>query len=148
MQHFDASCPDATPSATLYNQVTRLGGAQLQAYLSCGMGTGQTGLKIYCVHAPAKFLTSLDSALMNWENLSFAFLGDLIQGHTTNVLFPNNAFNETNVQVYTLDYILTHLEELNANTLLFPQCFLMKITLKLYVHASSFICHRLMCPCF
>jgi len=113
MARFDASLPEAVPDETLFNNVVQAGSSQLHAYLCCGTGVGQAGPKIYCVHSPSRFSASLDGRVTAWHNLSFAFLGELVHKQATNVLFHENAFETIEVQAYTVEHILNHLEDLN-----------------------------------
>jgi len=119
MQRFDASALNAVTGPTLFNQVTRVGASQLQAYLCCGSGVGNNQARIYCVHAPAKFITALDSSTTTWDDWCFAFLGKLVQGQVTNVLLPNSIFEPT--LVWTLpQHMLAHLEDLSEAEPFFP----------------------------
>jgi hypothetical protein len=106
MARFDASLPNALAGGTLFNQIVSIGSAQLQAYLCCGTGLGTNGSRVYCVHSPSKFISSLDGTPSTWDSLSFAFLGELVQGTITNVLLHDTAFEEVNVDAYTVPYIL------------------------------------------
>jgi hypothetical protein len=120
MARFDAEPPNALAGGTLFDQVVSVGGAQLQAYLCCGTGVGANGPRVYCVHSPSKFISSLDGTPSAWDSLSFAFLGELVQGAITNVLFHDTAFEEINVNAYTVPYMLEHLGELTQDSPLFP----------------------------
>lgn len=120
MARFDSSLPDAVPDETLYANVVQAGSVPLHAYLCCGTGVGQAGPKIYCVHSPSRFPASLDGRITTWDNLSFAFLGELVHKQVTNVLFHENSFETIEVQAYTVEHILAHLEELNHITPIYP----------------------------
>jgi hypothetical protein len=111
MRRFDADRPDAPDSATLYQQVVNLGGSTPQAYLLCAE-TSQ-GPRIFCVHFPCKYVGALDGEATRWDDKSFAFLGDLVQGMASIVGFPENAFDIVTLRARTEDFILQHLEELN-----------------------------------
>jgi hypothetical protein len=69
-------------------------------------GVGYKRITVYCVHSPSKFISSLDGTPSTWDSLSFAFLGELVQGTITNVLLHDTAFEEVNVDAYTVPYIL------------------------------------------
>jgi hypothetical protein len=120
MARFDASAPNALAGDALFNQVVSVGSTQLQAYLCCGTGVGTSGPRIYCVHSPSQFISSLDGTASTWDSLSFAFLGELVQGTITNILFHATAFEEVNVNAYTVPYMLEHLGELTQDSPLFP----------------------------
>jgi hypothetical protein len=56
---------------------------------------------------PSRFIGSLDGRVTPWDGMSFAFLGDVVHGLTTTVMFPQNAFNVTgSVRVLPLERIL------------------------------------------
>jgi hypothetical protein len=102
MTRFDADSPTPTDSNTLWNQVIGVGGSQLQAYLCCRTGIGGRGPRIYCLHLPTKFIPALDGQESPWDNLTFAFLGEVMQGHVTNVVVPQEAFDK--VEVWAHNY--------------------------------------------
>jgi hypothetical protein len=56
---------------------------------------------------------------MPLDDLSFAFLGEVVQCLVSIVSFPEEAFNIVQVRVWTIKYILTHQDELN-NLPIFP----------------------------
>jgi len=120
MSRFSADIPNAVTANALFNQVINLGSAQLQAYLCCSEGIGGRGPRIYCVHTPTRYVASLDGTSSAWDDLCFAFLGDLVQGQITNVLFHENAFEAISAPAYTQEYILAHLEEFTNETPLLP----------------------------
>jgi hypothetical protein len=78
MHRIDPNRNDAIASEVLFQQAVGLGGSAPQAYLCCG--TTNNGPKIYCSHLPSKFLGALDGTPTLWDNLSFAFLGEVVQG--------------------------------------------------------------------
>jgi hypothetical protein len=53
------------------------------------------------------------------DDLSFTFLGEVVQGHVTMVVMPNNAFDVATTWVHSLDYIMNNLGELSVNIPLF-----------------------------
>jgi hypothetical protein len=111
MQRFDANWQGAILSVTLYQQVVNSGGSVLQAYLCCSrVGTGT---RIFCLHLPTQFIRSLDGAPTPWDNKSFAFKGEAIQGLISVVQFPTNAFDEVEAYVRPLAYMLEHQDELD-----------------------------------
>jgi len=86
-------------------------GAVPQAYLCCALRQNQT--RIYCVHLPSKYTSALDGTVSPWDGLTFAFLGDLIQGVATTVQLPTTMFRFLpNTRAKTVEYIITHLDEL------------------------------------
>jgi PAS domain-containing protein len=119
MTRFDANRPDAINSVDLFAQVIGLGDNQLQAYLICGISVG-LGPRIYCLHLPTKFLPALDGRSSPWDNLSFAFLGEVVQGQATNVVFPREAFDAVTTWVPALEYMEGHLATLTPDSPLFP----------------------------
>ena len=106
MAHFDAMHVNVGPSNTLCQQAVSCGGSILQAYL-CGSHT-VNGPRIYCDHIPSHFIGALDGSPMLWDDLSFAFLGEVVKGLISIVSFPKEAFNIVQTQVHTTNYILTH----------------------------------------
>jgi hypothetical protein len=121
MNRFAANPQDAVASATLFNQVTGVGSRQLNAYLCCGTGKGgPLGPRIYCVLFPSKYAASINGDPTFWDNLTFAFLGDVIQGQATTVIFPNDAFDTVTTRTRTSAYMLQHLNDLTTAMPLFP----------------------------
>jgi len=110
MTRFDAAREGAASSVSLYSQVVATGYRVPQAFLVCG-GTAQ-GPRIYCLHHPAKFISSIDGSLSPWDDLSFAFLGEVTHGLISTVSFPTAAFDVVNLRVKKLNYILQHLDDL------------------------------------
>jgi len=60
MSHFDASLPDAFPSARLFQQVVGLGSRVPQAYVFCA-ATLNGFPRVYGTHAPSQYIGALDS---------------------------------------------------------------------------------------
>jgi len=86
-------------------------GAVPQAYLCCVMSQGQ--IKIYCLHMPSRFTSSLDGRKTLWDGKVFAFLRELTQGIATTVELPDNAFRlVVNTRTQTYEYIRDHPDEL------------------------------------
>jgi len=110
MARFNAEAPGAQPPASLFQQVVSLGGNVPQAYLCCA-NTAQ-GPKIYCSHMPCKYVTALDGTPTLWDEQSFAFLGDVVRGLISIVMFENNAFEPVQAWAKRSNYILQHLPEL------------------------------------
>jgi hypothetical protein len=118
MTRFDVATPNAAHADELLRQVVDLGGHQLQAYLCCGNTNGFNGPRIYCLHFPIRFMSSLDGQRSMWDDTHFASLGEVLGGQNTTVAFPANAFEPVNTRVRTQDYMLQHLEDLtDANPL-------------------------------
>jgi hypothetical protein len=120
MARFSANRPDALAANELLSQVVSLGGNQLHAYLLCGISNGAHGPRIYCVHFPTSFISSLEGQSSLWDHINFAFLGDVMSGQVTTVVFPNSAFDVFTARVRTPDYMSQHLDELTAESPLFP----------------------------
>jgi hypothetical protein len=108
MNRFDASRVNAVPERTQLDQAIGLSAQTAHAYLCCGLAPG--GLKIYCVHCPTRYAASLEGDVTGWGNLCFAFLGELVQGAITNVLFPEDTFSSATLNVPTIAYIQQHLD--------------------------------------
>jgi len=111
MIRFDASRDGAIAGDLLFQQVVLSGGNIPQAYQCCGNTT--TGPRIFCLHCSAKFIGAFDGTVSPWNDLSFAFIGEVVQKMATSVFFLNEAFNANTLLVKTMDYILQHLDELN-----------------------------------
>jgi hypothetical protein len=102
----------------LFQQVVSIGESSPQAYLFCANTAAEP--RIYCTHAPCRYISSLDGTPTPWDNKSFAFLGDLVQNLISTIQFPDNAFEEIQVQVQTADYMLHHLDDLNISPVFIP----------------------------
>jgi hypothetical protein len=111
MARFNAEAPGAQPPDTLLQQVVSLGGNVPQAYLCCA--NTANGPKIYCSHLPCKYVTALDGKPTLWDEQSFAFLGDVVRGLISIVMFENNAFEPVQAWVKRPNYILQHLPDLD-----------------------------------
>jgi hypothetical protein len=110
MNRFDANRDNALQGNVLYSQVVSVGGEVPQAYSCCGVTNNVP--KIYCLHMPARFVAALDGMTTEWDDLSFAFLGDIVQGLVSIVQFPDDAFNSLAIPVKTVDCMLQHQDEL------------------------------------
>jgi hypothetical protein len=110
MQRFDANQPGAPASDVLYEQVVTTGGDVPQAYLFCAETV--QGPLILCAHFPCKYKSALDGSLSRWDDLSFAFVGELVQGMVTTMIFPRDAFDIVTVHTRTTEYFLQHLDDL------------------------------------
>jgi len=120
MARFEASVPAAVASDMLFQQVTGIGAGQLQAYLRCSSGVGQAGPRIHCVHLPTKFHASLEGEPSAWDDRCFAFLGEVVQGHVTNVLFEETSFDIVTTYTRSQEYMSQNLEALTSQSPLFP----------------------------
>jgi len=109
MARFDATRQDAPAGAALFKKVVGFG-AMPQAYLFCADAI--QGPRIFCAHSPSKFRHALDGSVTAWDDTSFAFLGEVVQGMVSMVHFPN-AFDVIQVWAKSKDYILQHLQEFN-----------------------------------
>jgi hypothetical protein len=118
MNRYDASQANVIAGVTLYQQVTSLGSSVPQAYLCCS--NTLTGSRIYCLHSPNKFAGNLDGTPTPWDNLSFAFLGEITQGLVSMVLFPDDVFDPLPIRTRTLEHILQHQDDLRDLPLLPP----------------------------
>jgi len=114
MRRFSANPQDAVTSVTLFNRVVGQGSR-------CGTGRGGLqGPHIYCIHFPTKFVASLNGNPTFWDNSSFAFLGDMVQGQVMTVIFPSDTFDTITTGTKTSLYMLQHLDALIPATPLFP----------------------------
>jgi len=118
MTRFDAMQPNAPTSPNLFQQVVSIGESAPQAYLFCANTAAEP--RIYCAHAPCRYLSSLDGTPTPWDTQSFAFIGDLVQNLISTIQFPDNAFEVIQVRVRTADYMLQHLDELNLHPVFVP----------------------------
>jgi hypothetical protein len=110
MQRFDASHPNAPASDALYTQVVTLGENIPQAYLFCA--ETDEGPLVLCAHSPCQYKGELDGTPSRWDNQSFAFVGDLVQGLVTTMHFPPDAFEERTALTRTTDFFLQNLDAL------------------------------------
>jgi hypothetical protein len=93
LNRFNPESAHAVAANVLLEQVVSTPAHVPQAYLCCALS--RQGLRVYCMHMPSKFAAALDGSTTPWDNLVFAFLGDVVQGMTTTVTFPSNAFQAT-----------------------------------------------------
>jgi len=107
MSHFDASLPDAFPSARLFQQVVGLGSRVPQAYVFCA-ATLNGFPQMYCTHAPSNTLAPWTP----WDNQSFGLLGEIVHGMVSTISFPENAFEVVMAWVKNLDYMIQNLQEI------------------------------------
>jgi hypothetical protein len=114
MERFDPEVNPGISHIFLLDQAVGSGPIP-QAYLCCAQRQAQT--KIYCVHLPSRYTGSLDGRVTPWDSTSFAFLGEVVQGQITTVVLPDLAFRTFNVRAKSVDYIVTHLNELGAHGL-------------------------------
>jgi hypothetical protein len=78
MDRFDAAQANAPNSDSLFRQVVTQVDTTAQAYLLSSY-TSQ-GPRIFCVHLPSMFCSSMDGTPTRWDDKSFAFLGEVLQG--------------------------------------------------------------------
>jgi hypothetical protein len=105
MARFNPAVPGPVNANTLFEQAIGTPAHVPQAYLCCVLT--RRGVRIHCLHMPSRFVGSLDGKVTPWDGMSFAFLGDVVHGLATTVIFPQNAFNVTgNVRVLPLERIL------------------------------------------
>jgi hypothetical protein len=111
MSRFDASLPDALPSARLFQQVVGLGSRVPQADSFCAV-TPNGFPRVYCTHAPSQYIDALDGKITPWDNQSFGFLGEIVHGMVSTISFPDNAFEVVTAWVKNLDYMIQNLQEI------------------------------------
>jgi len=114
MQRFAAVARGGEPivdATVLYHQVTTALQNTLQAYLLCAVT--QRGPRIYCIHSPTVYQPAFDETITLWDDQVFAFLGEPIQGISTLLQFPPNAFNVVNPWTKTAPEFMAYQEEFN-----------------------------------
>ncbi len=115
MDRFDPEVNPALSHIMLYEQAVGSGPIP-QAYLCCAHRQNQT--KIFCLHLPSRYTGALDGHATPWDSLGFACLGEVTAGQVTTVMLPDNCFRAAPIlRAKTADYIVTHLEELEAHGL-------------------------------
>jgi hypothetical protein len=118
MSRFNLEVNPVISHATLLEQAVGLGPVP-QAYLCCVQRQHQT--RVFCLHLPTKYTSSLDGRMTPWDGVTFAYLGEAIQGQVTTVILPEQAFRPIyNVRARTTDYIINHLNDLGAYGLPYP----------------------------
>jgi hypothetical protein len=66
-------------------------------------------------------LPALDGCITPWDNLSYDFLGKVVQGQSTNIVMPHEAFNMITTWGHMQEYMADHLADLiTAVSPLFP----------------------------
>jgi hypothetical protein len=91
MRRFDTNVDEPLDGRDLSEKVVRLRPDYPQSYLMCFHTAN--GTRIFCVHTPSQYQEELDGTNTPWDQLGFAFLGDVFQGSITTVYFPNRAFD-------------------------------------------------------
>jgi len=110
MNRFDPEVNSTISHIILMEQAVG-NGASLQASLCCAQRQQQ--IVIYCLHLPSKYIAALDGSTTPWDGNKFMSLGEVHHNITTTVQIPDKAFRAiTNVRVKTVEYILTHLDEI------------------------------------
>ena len=105
MARFNPEVQEPVATNTLWEQALGTPPHVPQAYLCCALS--RRGVRIHCLHMPSRFVGALDGRVTPWDGNAFAFLGDVVQGLATTVIFPPNAFNVTgNVRVLSQEVIL------------------------------------------
>jgi len=118
MHRFDPEINNTISHIILLEQAVG-GGPVPQAYLCCVQRQQQT--RIYCLHLPSKYIGALDGKQTPWDSRVFMFLGEVTQNTATSVQLADTAFQAVmNTRVKSLDYMVTHLDELQD--LGFPKC--------------------------
>ena len=90
MARFNPEVQDPVAANTLWDQALGTPPHIPQAYCCCGLS--RRGIRIHCLHMPSRFVGALDGRVTPWDGTAFAFLGDVICGLATTVIFPPNAF--------------------------------------------------------
>jgi hypothetical protein len=113
MQRFDPAAAVPVPPEVLFEQAVGSPPSCHQAYLCCA--PMRRSPRIFCLHAPSRFVGALDGIITPWDNTSYAFLGDETQGIATSIIFPTNIFNVSPaINVYTTKHLMAHLPALNG----------------------------------
>jgi len=104
MDWLDPETNQAVTPLILLEQAVRAGPVP-QAYLCCALQQQQ--VRVYCVHLPSKYISTIDGQVTPWDGNSYAALGEITQGVVTTVTLPNTCFATVlNVRAKTTDYIL------------------------------------------
>ncbi len=115
MERFDPDVNNVVTPLLLQEQAVG-SGAVPQAYFCCTQRQDQ--VRIYCVHLPSKFTSALDGTDTPWDGLTFAFLGDLVQGVVTTIQLPTTMFRFLpNTRTRSAEYISNHLDTLGPQGL-------------------------------
>jgi hypothetical protein len=110
MDRLDPETNQAVTPLILLEQAVRVGPVP-QAYLCCALQQQQ--VRVYCVHLPSKYISTIDGQVTPWDGNSYAALGEITQGVVTTVTLPNTCFATVlNVRAKTTDYILNNLATL------------------------------------
>jgi hypothetical protein len=110
MERMDPEVNNALSHVMLLEQAVGVGPVP-QAYLCCSVRRNQ--VRVFCLHLPSRYVSSLDGNLTPWDGQIFAFLGEITQGMITTVELPANAFRTVNnVRAKTCEYIISHLDEI------------------------------------
>jgi hypothetical protein len=110
MERMDPEVNNALSHVMLLEQAVGAGPVP-QAYLCCAVRRNQ--VRVFCLHLPSRYISSLDGNPTPWDGLNFAFLGEITQGMITTVELPANVFRTVNnVRAKTCEYITSHLDEL------------------------------------
>jgi hypothetical protein len=105
MARFNPEVQEPVAANTLWDQALGTPPHIPQAYFCCGLS--RRGIRIHCLHMPSRFVGALDGRVTPWDGTAFAFLGDVICGLATTVIFPPNAFQVTgNVRVLSQEGII------------------------------------------
>ena len=112
MERMDPEVNQALSHIMLLEQAVGMGPVP-QAYLCCTVRRNQ--VRVFCLHLPSRYISSLDGNPTPWDGLTFAFIGEITQGMITTVELPANVFRTVNnVRARTCDYIISHLDEIEG----------------------------------
>jgi len=89
MDWLDPETNQAVTPLILLEQAVRAGPVP-QAYLCCALQQQQ--VRVYCVHIPSKYISTIDGQVTPWDGNSYAALGKITQGVVTTVTLPNTCF--------------------------------------------------------
>jgi hypothetical protein len=110
LNHFDPEVNNNVSHVFLLEQALGSGPVP-QAYLICANFQNQT--RVYCLHLPSKYTSSLNGQVTPWDDASFVFLGEVVQGQTSTVTLPDMIFQRVaNARAKSSDNIVMHLEDL------------------------------------
>jgi hypothetical protein len=110
MERMDPEVNNALSHVVLLEQAVGAGPVP-QAYLCCSVRRNQ--VRVFCLHLPSRYVSSLDGNPTPWDGQNFASLGEITQGMITTVELPANVFRTVNnVRAKTCEYIINHLDEL------------------------------------
>jgi hypothetical protein len=120
MQRFDPEAATVVASEILLEQALGCRADMHQAYLCCA--PTRRGNRIFCVHLPSHFASSLDGRTTPWDNNMYACLGDVTNDIATTICLPITAFTPiANVLAFTKAHLVANIQGENGQDVFPPQ---------------------------